>query len=154
VSVAHALGLEVIEAYVTEVRTRLSAAGIRYRGDLILKDHRRLFLERVPLAGEARAAILVADPLDYARLGEHVEAWGFRLMQDESKFLDRAAVANRWYAEEYQPVVAMLRAADLLDGRTETETYLRVAGERYRLMRTHRWDDEVIAALRSARHVR
>ena len=154
VSVAHALGLEVIDAYVTEVRTRLSAAGIRYRGDLIVKDHRRLFLERVPLAGEARAAVLVTDPLDYARLGEHVEAWGFRLMQDERQFLDRAEVAHRWYADEYRPVVAMLRAADLLDGRTETETYLRVAGERYRLMRTHRWDDEVIAALRSARHVR
>ena len=154
VSVAHALGLEVIDAYVTEVRTRLSAAGIRYRGDLIVKDHRRLFLERVPLAGEARAAVLVTDPLDYARLGEHVEAWGFRLMQDERQFLDRAEVAHRWYADEYRPVVAMLRAADLIDGRTETETYLRVAGERYRLMRTHRWDDEVIAALRSARHVR
>jgi hypothetical protein len=153
VSVAHALGLDVIEAYVTEVRTRLSAAGIRYRGDLIVKDHRRLFLERVPLAGEARAAIVVGDPLDYARLGEHVEAWGFRLMQDEGRFLDRPAIAQRWYAEEYRPVVAMLRAADLLDGRTETETYLRVAGERYRLMRTHRWDDEVIAALRSARHL-
>ena len=150
VSVAHALGLEVIDAYVTEVRTRLSAAGIRYRGDLIVKDHRRLFLERVPLAGEARAAVLVTDPLDYARLGEHVEAWGFRLMQDERQFLDRAEVAHRWYADEYRPVVAMLRAADLIDGRTETETYLRVAGERYRLMRTHRWDDEVIAALRSA----
>ncbi|QUQ69048.1 chromosome partitioning protein ParB [Kutzneria sp. CA-103260] len=154
VSVAHALGLDVIEAYVTEVRTRLSAAGIRYRGDLILKDHRRLFLDRVPLAGEARAAVLVTDPLDYARLGEHVEAWGFRLMQDSGEFLDRPSIARRWYTEEYLPVVAMLKAADLLDGRTETETYLRVAGERYRLMRTHRWDDEVIAALRSARDVR
>src|SRR5882757_530476 len=154
VSVAHALGLDVIEAYVTEVRTRLSAQGIRYRGDLIVKDHRRLFLERVPLAGEARAAILVTDPLDYARLGEHVEAWGFRLMQDSGEFLDRPAIARRWYAEEYLPVVAMLKAADLLDGRTETETYLRVAGERYRLMRTHRWDDDVIAVLRSARDVR
>jgi len=154
VSVAHALGLDVIEAYVTEVRTRLSAQGIRYRGDLIVKDHRRLFLERVPLAGEARAAILVTDPLDYARLGEHIEAWGFRLMQDSGEFLDRSVIARRWYAEEYLPVVAMLKAADLLDGRTETETYLRVAGERYRLMRTHRWDDDVIAVLRSARDVR
>jgi len=154
VSVAHALGLDVIEAYVTEVRTRLSAQGIRYRGDLIVKDHRRLFLDRVPLAGEARAAILVTDPLDYARLGEHIEAWGFRLMQDSGEFLDRPVVARRWYAEEYLPVVAMLKAADLLDGRTETETYLRVAGERYRLMRTHRWDDDVIAALRSARDLR
>jgi hypothetical protein len=38
VSVAHALRLDAIEANVTEVRTKLSADGIRHRGDLVLKD--------------------------------------------------------------------------------------------------------------------
>ena len=40
----------------------------------------------------------------------------------------------------------MLRAADLIGSGTEAEAYLRVARERYRLMRTHEWNDEVIAA--------
>ena len=151
VSVAHALGHKTIEAYVTEVVTRVSAAGIRYRGDLIVKDYRRLFLERVPLTGQARAAVLLSDAWDYAKLGEHVEAWGFRLMQDEGRFADRATVAARWYAEEYEPVVLMLRQADLVGDRTETEAYLRVAAERYRLIRTHRWDDEVLDAIRRQR---
>ncbi|MFC4004282.1 chromosome partitioning protein ParB [Prauserella oleivorans] len=151
VSVAHALGLETIEAYVIEVRTKLNPAGIRYRGDLIVKDYRRLFLERVPLTGEARAAVIVTDPWDYAELGEHIEAWGFRLMQDEGTFLDRATVAARWYESEYQPVVQMLRQADLVGDRTEAEAYLWVAGERYRLIRTHRWDDDVIETLRARR---
>ncbi|SFQ18691.1 ParB-like nuclease domain-containing protein [Amycolatopsis arida] len=148
VSVAHALGLDTIEAFVTEVRTKVDASGIRYRGDLIVKDYRRLFLERVPLPGEARAAIVLTDPWDYAELGEHVEAWGFRLMQDECRFLDRQAVAARWYADEYLPVVRMLHQADLVGDRTDAEAYMWVAGERYRLIRTHRWDDEVIRALR------
>jgi hypothetical protein len=151
VSVAHALGLKTIEAYVTEVVTRVSAAGIRFRGDLIVKDYRRLFLERVPLTGQARAAVLLSDAWDYAKLGEHVEAWGFRLMQDEGRFADRATVAARWYAEEYEPVVLMLRQADLVGDRTETEAYLRVAAERYRLIRTHRWDDEVLDTIRRQR---
>ncbi|GGP60971.1 ParB N-terminal domain-containing protein [Saccharothrix coeruleofusca] len=151
VSVAHALGLEVIDAYVTEVVTRITAHGIRHRGDLIVKDYRRLFLERVPLTGQARAAVVLSEPWDYAALGEHVEAWGFRLMQDEGAFLDRATVARRWYEEEYVPVVAMLRQADLVGERTETEAYLWVAGERYRLIRTHRWDTGVIDTLRSRR---
>ncbi|GAB2974431.1 chromosome partitioning protein ParB [Amycolatopsis acidiphila] len=151
VSVAFAMGLSTIEAYVTEVRTRLKPDGIRYRGDLIVKDYRRLFLERVPLTGEARASVVLSDPWHYAMLGEHVEAWGFRLMQDEGTFLDRATVANRWYRDEYQPVVEMLRQADLIGNRTEAEAYMWVAGERYRLIRTHRWDDEVIEALRSHR---
>jgi hypothetical protein len=149
VSVAHALGLSTIEAQVTEVRTKLNPSGIRYRGDLIVKDYRRLFLERVPLTGHARASIVVSDPWNYARLGEHVEAWGFRLMQDEAKFLDRATVARRWYQEEYVPVVEMLRQADLVGKRTEAEAYMWVAGERYRLIRTHRWDDDVINTLRT-----
>ena len=43
----------------------------------------------------------------------------------------------------------MLREADLLGERTEAEAYMRVAGERYRLIRTHEWNDEVIERLRS-----
>jgi hypothetical protein len=148
VSVALAQGLSTLDAYVTEVRTKLNPSGIRYRGDLIVKDYRRLFLERVPLTGQARAAVVVGDPWDYAKLGEHVEAWGFRLTQDENTFHDRATVAQRWYDEEYLPVVDMLHQADLIGDRTDAEAYLWVAGERYRLIRTHRWDDDVIEALR------
>ncbi|HWD02643.1 MAG TPA: chromosome partitioning protein ParB [Amycolatopsis sp.] len=151
VSVAHAQGVSTIEALVTVVRTKLDPAGIRYRGDLIVKDYRRLFLDRVPLTGAARAAVIVADPWDYARLGEHVEAWGFRLMQDEGGFLDRARIAQRWFDEEFTPVVGLLRQADLVGDCTEAEAYLRVAAERYRLIRTHRWDDEVIEALKARR---
>jgi hypothetical protein len=149
VSVAHSQGLPTIEAYVTEIRTKLDPSGIRYRGDLIVKDYRRLFLERVPLTGQARASVIVSDPWDYAKLGEHVEAWGFRLMQDEGKFLDRQTMAQRWYDDEYVPVVEMLNQADMIGDRTDAEAYLWVAGERYRLIRTHRWDDDVIEAVRS-----
>ncbi|RSN57383.1 ParB N-terminal domain-containing protein [Amycolatopsis coloradensis] len=149
VSVAHAMRLSTIEAMVTEVRTKLDPSGIRYRGDLIVKDYRRLFLERVPLSGHARASVVFTDPWDYARLGEHVEAWGFRLMQDEGAYSDRATLAQRWFDEEFVPVVAMLRQADLIGDRTDAEAYLWVACERYRLIRTHRWDDEVFEAVRS-----
>lgn len=148
VSVAHALGLDTIDAYVTEVRTRLSAHGIRHRGDLIMKDYRRVFLDRVPLPPPARAAITMADPWAYAQLGEAVEAWGFRLGQDELRFQDRTVVARRWYAEEYLPVVRMAREADLIGDSTDAEAYLRIVAERYRLIRTHRWDDDVIEALK------
>jgi hypothetical protein len=154
VSVAHALGLRTIDAYVTEIRTRISAEGIHARNDLLVKDYRRIFLERVPLTGDARAGISVTDPWDYAELGEAVEAWGFRLMQGEGVFLDRPTVAARWYAEEFRPVVEMLWQAGLIDTQTETEAYLWVTGERYRLIREHRWDDEVLEALRAQRRPR
>ncbi len=149
VSVAHALRLRSIDAYVTEVTTKIDATGISRRGDLITKDLRRVFLDRVPLPGPALATILVTTAWSYAELSEEVEAWGFRLMQHEGRFLDRETVARRWYAEEYRPVVRMLGQADLVGDRTEAEAYLHLACQRYRLMRTHRWDDEVIDRLRS-----
>jgi hypothetical protein len=151
VSVAHALSLNTINAFVTKIITRVSAAGIRYRGDLIVKDYRRIFLDRVPLRDDARAAISLTTPWDYAELSEAVEAWGFRLMQDEQTYLDRPTIAARWYSEEFVPVVAMLRQAGMIDTQTEAEAYLWVIAERYRLIRTHRWDDEVITALRDRR---
>jgi hypothetical protein len=149
VSVAHALGFRTIDAYVTEVTTKIDATGISRRGDLITKDLRRVFLDRVPLPGPALSTILVTSAWSYAELSEEVEAWGFRLMQQERRFLDRETVARRWYSEEYRPVVRMLTQADLIGDRTEAEAYLHLACQRYRLMRTHRWDDEVIERLRS-----
>ncbi|GGS13091.1 MULTISPECIES: ParB N-terminal domain-containing protein [Actinokineospora] len=148
VSVAHAMNLRTIDAYVTEIITRLSAEGIRRRGDLIVKDYRRIFLERVPLPEDARDAIRLGDAWEYSELSEAVEAWGFRLMQDEQTFLDRATVARRWYEEEFVPVVTMVRQAGLIDTQTEAEAYLWVIAERYRLIRSHRWDDDVISAIR------
>ena len=148
VSVAHALGLRSIEAYVTEVTTRVDADGIATRGDLITKDMRRIFMDRVPLPGPALATILVTSPWSYAELSELVEAWGFRLIQQECRYLDRATVARRWYAEEFRPVVRMLAQADLIGDRTEAEAYLHFAGQRYRLLRSHRWDDDVVDRLR------
>ena len=132
----------------TEVLTSVPARGIRRRGDLLLKSYERIFRSRVPLPAQAYAKINVSDPWSYAELGEAVEAWGFRLMQHERGFLDRAVVARRWFAEEFTPVVRMLKAADLVGGCTDAEAYMGIARERYRLMRTHEWNDAVIDELK------
>jgi hypothetical protein len=149
VSVAIALNLRSIEATVTEVTTKIDPNGIVHRGDLITKDLRRVFVDRVPLRGRALESIEVADAWAYAELSQAVEAWGFRLMQHESRYLDRETVARRWWSEEYKPVVRMLRQADLIGDRSDTDAYLQLACQRYRLLRTHRWDDEVVDQLRA-----
>jgi len=148
VSIAIATGAKTIEAYVTEVLTQIPATGIRGRRDLLVKNYERLFRERVPLPQAALDKITVTDPWSYAELGEAVEAWGFRYMQDKGQFLNRAEVARQWYNEEYVPVVRMMRAADLVGSRTEAEAYMRVAAERYRLIKVHEWNEEIIERLR------
>ncbi len=144
VSVARALGRTDIDAYVTEVVTRIDADRAMKLSDLPLKTHERVFFERVPLAPEARREIAVSDPWDYAVLAEAVEAWGFRAMRSRGEALDREETASLWLQTEYRPVVAMLREAGLVGGCTDTEAYLSVAEERYRLLRTHDWSDEVL----------
>jgi hypothetical protein len=138
VSVARALGRTDIDAYVTDVRTKVGAERTITLADLPMKSLARVFDERVPLPESARAEIRLTDPWDYARLSEHVEAWGFRTSQDRRESISRAEAAYQWMEHEYRPVVAMLREAHLIGDRTETEAYLRVSAERYRLLRTHR----------------
>ena len=149
VSVARAFALDAIEARVTEVITAIRVDRETLGRDLALKSHERLFFERVPLAAEARARIELSDEWRYAGLAEGVEAWGFRLMQARGEYMTRAEVARTWFEEEYVPVVEMLRDADLIGRRGETEAYVRVVSLRYLLLRTHAWDDDVFARLRA-----
>ena len=129
---------------VTEVGTRVDAAGQCSFPICPLKSHERVFFDRVPLPAEARHKIELSEPFDYAILAEMVEAWGFRAMQSRGDALDRRQTAVLWLETEYHPVVAMLREAGLVGDRTDAEAYMRIAGERYWLLRTHEWSDEVL----------
>ncbi len=147
VSVARALGHADIDAYVTDVVTRVGATKTITHADLPTKSHERVFFERVPLPDKARSEIVLSDPWDYAKLAEGVEAWGFRTSQARGEPISRSEGAYLWLETEYRPVIAMLREADLIGDRTETEAYMQVSAERYRLLRTHRWDEDVIKRL-------
>jgi hypothetical protein len=152
VSVACALGWDGIDAYVTEVATRVGAERTITLADLPLKSHEREFFERVPLPAEARSEIALSDPWDFGSLAERIEAWGFRAAQDRSEPLDREQTARLWLETEYRPVVSMLREAQLISRRqTDTEAYMRLSCERYRLLRTHAWSEEVLERLARSR---
>jgi hypothetical protein len=148
VAVARALAWTTISAHVIEVLTVVGADRDLRVEDLPVKGHERLFAERVPLPLRMRARIELRRPEGYGQLADSVEAWGFRYLQQRGTLLDRAQVAETWFVQEYEPAVQLLRDAGLLTGGTETEAYLRLSYERYRLMRSHSWDDAVLARLR------
>ena len=151
VSIAIARRQPIIDAYVTEIHTRIAPDGINVSSDLLLKDHRRLFLTRVPLSQAQADAVRLTDPWGYAQLAEAVEAWGFRLSQEVGEFLSRPEMARRWFGEEFLPVVRMARRADIRADLTgDAELYLWLAGERYRLFRKHIWDKAVFEQLSDA----
>lgn len=152
VSVARSLGLRDIEARVTAVETLLRPVGINSRRDLERKHWRRILLERVPFTGEARAAVAVDEPTDYGVIAETVEAWATRTMHAEGAYMDKKTMAERWYAEEFVPVLEMIEEAGVRGpDERPAEAYLRVACERYRLIREHEWNAEVLEAVRAAR---
>src|SRR4051812_21662817 len=149
VSVARALGRDAIDAYVVEVVTRIGAERSLIIGDLPLKSHERLFHERAPLPARARERIALTDPWRFGILAEAVEAWGFRAMQDRAEFIDRRTAARLWFEEDYVPIVEMIRDAGMIEpGETEADAYIRIVGQRYRMMRTHEWSEEILARLR------
>jgi hypothetical protein len=144
VSVSRALGREDIDAFVTEVVTRVPAEQAVTPHQLPMKSHERVFFERVPLPREARNEVVLTDPWDYGKLAEGVEAWGFRAIQDRGEPINRRELAFQWLETEYRPVVRMMREADLIGEETDADAYLRIGAERYRLLRTHHWDEDVL----------
>ncbi len=152
VSVARSLGVTLIEARVTAIETFLKPVGIDARRDLELKFWRRLMLQRVPFTGEARAAVAVNNPPEYGEIAEAVEAWATRMMHAEGVYMDRETMAARWYAEEFVPVVAMIEEAGVRgEDERPAEAYVRVACERFRLIREHEWNAEVLDAVKKGK---
>ncbi len=127
VSVARQLGLEVIEAYVTEIVTEVGAdASVRLH-DLALKSHERLFFERVPLPPELRGRIQLSQGSWYAGLAEGVEAWGFRAMQARGEFMTpRGGRARVVRAGVRARRPSSIREEGLAEGQTDAEAYARI----------------------------
>jgi hypothetical protein len=155
VSVARAQGATDIDAHVVQIDTVVDTEGIGGPRDLEGKNWGLRFLQRVPLTGERRAEINCTDPTDYHRLAEMIEAWACRLMHRERAYFDKETMARRWFDEEYTPVVELIDDAGVRgDAETGADAYMRVAGERYRLIREHDWNRDVmeqIAATQSRR---
>jgi hypothetical protein len=147
VSVARALGDTDIEARVIEVQTQLDAGRELQLRDIPLKQHERVFHERVPLPPAARARIQLWDEWRYAQLATLVEAWGYRASLAREQLLSRDEMARAWFEEEYEPVVKALREAEIGGPGTETERYLRIAMLRFLLLHTWDWSDDVVERL-------
>jgi hypothetical protein len=148
VSVARAMGRDTIDAYVTEVLTRVGPGREIRPADLPMKSHERLFAERVPLPADLLARVRPSGRAGYAHLAEGIEAWGFRTMQARGTLMSREEIALAWFRDEYEPVVEMLREAGLCTAGSETDAYMAVVTLRYLLLRTHEWDEDVLEAVR------
>ena len=141
-------GATDIDAYVTEVETRVRLRRDTLLPDLPLKDHERLFRERVPLSAERAPAHPAHRPVGLRRARRGRRGLGLprdagaprvhRPRRGRAPLVRRGVRAGRRDAARRR----LRSSAD----ETQADAYLRVAGARYRLLRTHEWSDEVLDA--------
>lgn len=144
VSIARQLGSPTIQAYVTEVHTRVPFGPNDSVEDLIIKARHVEFLERTHLDEyfpDTDFTITAAG--NYRTLENDIEAYRFIIESQVGAAISDEAAVRRWYEERYQPIVNLLCERGLLvefPDRTETDLYVWLIRHQLDLQAELDWD--------------
>lgn len=137
VSVARQQKVEMIDAEVVRLKTRIPIDSRTTAGDLLHKMELRLLLERIPFDRVLpEVELRLSDVTEYRSLATLVEAHGFRLSQLWHRYVSSEEVLRDWYEYSLRPVSEMAREERVLTffpNRTELDLYLWVVRNRDRL---------------------
>ncbi len=137
VSVAREQGVEMIDAEVVELRTRVPIDSALTARDLLHKLEQRRLLERLPIDRVLpEIKVEFSDVGDYRRLATFIEAHGFRTSQLWKRYVSPEEVLGDWYEYHYRPIAEMIREERVLDAfpdRTELDLYMWIVNHRERL---------------------
>jgi hypothetical protein len=137
VSIARQQDLEYIDAYVTEVQTRVPLPAGTDPDALIVAAEYTAFLAWSRLDQLRPGCDLrVSVPGQYPHLENHIEAFRFLAETREGQELDLASATTRWYDEAYAPLAQAIRLQGILNyfpGRTETDFFIWLAAHRVAL---------------------
>jgi nucleotide-binding universal stress UspA family protein len=150
VSVARQLGRTHIQAYVTEVHTKVPLSPDVEPDDLILKSEYTDFLEKTHLDDLRPSADLsVTVPGQYQALEEHIRLHRHLLSLELKRQIPLEEAVTYWYDSVYLPVIRMIRERGILrdfPGRTETDLYAWVSEHRASLEKELGWRVEAETA--------
>lgn len=134
VSVARRLGAKYIQAYVTEVKTKISLTPDVMPDELIIKEEQAELLAVTHLDDLlSDVHIEVTVPGGYPRLEEHILVHRYYMGIDWKRDITMAEAVSHWYETVYSPVVNVIRERGVLrefPGRTETDLYLWISEHR------------------------
>ena len=137
VSVARQRGVEMIDAEVIELRSRVPVDSALTARDLLHKLEHRHLLERLPIDRVLpEIKVEFSDVADYRRLATYIEAHGFRISQLWKRYVSPEEALRDWYEYGYRPIAEMIREERILDAfpdRTELDLYLWIVSHRERL---------------------
>ena len=151
VSVAKQLGADHIQAYVTQVLSRVSLSPGTQPDELIIKAEQTNFLEHTRIDElYPEADLNLTEAGQYPILEEHIAVHRYFMGVETQAEIPYEQAVTHWYEHGYLPVVELIRERGILERfpqRTETDLYLWLAKHRSRLQDALGWqlDDEVVA---------
>ena len=128
VSIARQMNIEKIEAYVTEIQTKVPLTPDDSPEDIILKEEYIEFLKEtkfdkiVPEVG-----LVLTFPGQYRNLIEHIEVHRYYMGVEQSQEISWEEAVRHWYEYVYTPIGEVVRDQYILQefpGRTETDLYI------------------------------
>ena len=150
VSVAREMGATHIQAYVTEVHSKVPLSPEVQPDDLILKAEYAGFLERTRLDElRPQADLSLTVPGQYEVLEEHIAVHRYFMGLEQQREIPYTEAVAHWYDQVYLPVVEVIRRRGILrdfPGRTEADLYLWLAEHRAALQKELGWEVRPAAA--------
>ncbi len=143
VSVARQLGATHIQAYVTEVKTRIPLTPDINPESLIIKEEYLEFLEKTRLDfryPEIDLSVSVAG--QYRILLEHIEVHRYYMGIEQKREVHLEEAAADWYENYYLPIVKRISELGILrsyPNRTPTDLYLFMSEHRAELEKRLGW---------------
>jgi nucleotide-binding universal stress UspA family protein len=151
VSVAKELGATHIQAYVTDVKTRIKITPELNPDELIIKSEQVRFLEKTNLnVLRPESDLTLTTPGRYPVLLEHIAVHQYFMGIDENRQISYNEAVLHWYDNVYLPVVDLIRERGILNMfpiRTEADLYIWLAKHREDLIHELGWefDTEILA---------
>jgi hypothetical protein len=143
VSVAQQLGASHIQAYVTEVKSRVPLTPDIQPDQLIIKAEQANFLEHTRIDQiRPDVDLAVTIPGQYPILEEHISVHRYFMGIDQGQEIPYEAAVAHWYDEIYLPVVDIICERGILknfSNRTVTDLYLWISRHRADLERFLGW---------------
>jgi nucleotide-binding universal stress UspA family protein len=134
VSVARQIGAKSIQAYVTEIQSRVPLTSDTRPEDLIIKAEYADFLEKTHLTNiRPEADLSLTVPGQYPILEEHISVNRYYMGMEQKRDIPYEEAAAHWYDTVYLPISRFILEKGILrdfQDRTEADLYLWLADHR------------------------
>ena len=128
VSIARQMGIETIEAYVTEIKTRVPLSPDDSPEDIILKAEYARFLTETQFDKIVPGVELkLTFPGQYETLKEHIRVHRHFMGIEQSREISQEEAVRHWYENVFKPIVEIIREQNILrefPDRTEADLYI------------------------------